>query len=69
MSFNLKVKKAIVLIMSGGRESISLELDSPTPFPTMQYLPSATVAVQAGHGVKWVKETFPGMEPEVIRVP
>ena len=62
---NLKVKRATVLLSKHSSDHINLELDMPTPFPTMGYPAHATIQAEAGCGVQWVKDNL-GMEAEVI---
>lgn len=62
----LKVKKVTVVVRSGP-DHISIELDAPTPFPTVGYEPSAVIETAHGYGAQWCREVL-GIEPEVIWV-
>lgn len=49
-------------------DKVALELDTPTPFPNLQYEAWATVEVQKGYGEEWVRRTFPNVPYEVIDI-
>ena len=66
-TIQLKVKRVIVQINTGGLDRVCLTLDGPTPFPDCGYDGNATIEVRAGYGVQWCKAVL-GVEPEVMDI-
>jgi hypothetical protein len=60
-------KKIQLLIDAPGGDQVSLTLadDTPTPYPVMKYEGHASIHVQAGYGLEWVRKAF-GRDPDEI---
>lgn len=59
----MKIKSIIILTKLRSNDKVSLELDSTTAFPAMNYPAFATVECKPNYGITWVKENFDSNTP------
>ena len=57
----------VVVVLSDETDAIYLHLETSTPFPTMDYLPKATIEAEHDKGIAWVRREL-HVEPEVINL-
>jgi len=62
----LTVTRVTVVTGPGHQDRICLDLDLPSPYPTMNYPASAQIEATCGYGKTWCKANL-GIDPEVIK--
>lgn len=58
--------KEVVVLTGSGTDLITINMEGPTTFPTMQYELCVKTEAQAGEGAAWVRK-FLQVEPQIIK--